>query len=434
MDIGQFAGTATGWSAEWLREALRGNPAFDQVCIRYLGNPEVKRGRDNTFFVHASVVALGKMYRSTEDYRLDKNDLVLIALGDAFGLGIAPLTQQQAEQEYLASVREMIAQFDDCPAYNLEADEAEVPEDPDLEEQGPNVNVIERVGRRIFLPVTFARAFAYVQENLPAFIDQLGVGHQVQYAATAIVSVCKTGTVSKKFAVKVDKDILRDLNVQVTINLKIVERFYATFVRQITPDLAREFFELVLARIPEAALRLRLTIQQAADHGLTSINLVTRAMEMYPDFPWHVINRVRPGEVAKLAQAIALKGDNPYAGFTRNLGDLSASFYKVATYTAKQLLIRVAGESSLKGYMGGEKGPINSIDQIIDAYEQGELEINEDGVISLANLRADQIVMHEVSRAQMRALYAQAFPDRQELLNAQDAIAAREDATRPANP
>ncbi len=59
-----------------------------------------------------------------------------------------------------------------------------------------------------------------------------------------------------------------------------------------------------------------------------------------------------PGEVSAASDALEAINNNPYYGFSANLEDVKSTRYKSLTWVAKELLIRLKGEATLRDYAG----------------------------------------------------------------------------------
>lgn len=97
-------------------------------------------------------------------------------------------------------------------------------------------------------------------------------------------------------------------------------------------------------------MRLRLTIVQAAGSGLTCLILILKAMRIYANFPWWVVAALYGNEMANVETATTAVGDNPYYGFKKDLGAVKSRLYKNIAWVAKELLVRINGETTLNNY------------------------------------------------------------------------------------
>lgn len=184
------------------------------------------------------------------------------------------------------------------------------------------------------------------------------------------VGIAKRGTMSDHFLEKVTTGIRDDLGVDVELDCNMVKYTYVNFGKHVNAHNAAEVFNRWLEDIPEHALRLRLSLQQVTGSGLTAYIVIGRGMRRYPDFPWDRLNVVTEGEVDRYIQALATVNGNLYYGFNRDLGAARSTLYSSVAYVAKELLIRISGETSLTKYQGWLKRPKNpvAVQRLIDAY------------------------------------------------------------------
>ncbi|XKL61658.1 hypothetical protein PGB90_001491 [Kerria lacca] len=123
-----------------------------------------------------------------------------------------------------------------------------------------------------------------------------------------IMCLCKCGQLTERLIVKVSTEIENELGI------------------------------VIESTVEETALRLRLTIVQAAGSGLTCLILILKAMRIYANFPWWVVAALYGNEMANVETATTAVGDNPYYGFKKDLGAVKSRLYKNIAWVAKELL------------------------------------------------------------------------------------------------
>lgn len=107
-----------------------------------------------------------------------------------------------------------------------------------------------------------------------------------------------------------------------------------------------------IADLPNGALRLQLTLEQALGSGMTAFIVVGRAMIKYPDFPWGRLNILTSGELANCLIALTTVNGNPYNGFNRTMEPVRSTLYSSIAYVAKELL----GNTNPKGLLYRSSG------------------------------------------------------------------------------
>lgn len=207
---------------------------------------------------------------------------------------------------------------------------------------------------------------------------------------TSIVSLCKRGQVSPKFIDKIVTGVSTETQLDIDISSETLKIIWNTYGKSIPDDRYEKVFEGMLEFIPDTAMRVRLTIQQAAGAGLTRVTIIARAMTIYRDFPWMLIGTILHPELARYKDAVVDIEDNPYYGFKKNLDPVKSTLYKNVAYVAKELLLRINGETSLNGFRGINKTCKEQIriDAIIENYirvrvEAGAgVEVADDGTVA----------------------------------------------------
>nr|UVF58769.1 MAG: S protein [Salarius guttatus piscichuvirus] len=124
-----------------------------------------------------------------------------------------------------------------------------------------------------------------------------------------------------------------------------------------------------LRQVPTAAIRLRVLLAQAAGSGLTSLDVIARAVHAHPEFPWPLIRRLYPEEWEAAGRALGLVGNNPYFGYRRDLAHVRSVLFKRLSSFCGKLLI-ACGDRTLENYRGFVEDRINrdALQRLIDGY------------------------------------------------------------------
>lgn len=204
---------------------------------------------------------------------------------------------------------------------------------------------------------------------------------------TLFIAVAKRGNVTEDFINKISKGLEDDLQHVSKIDAETVSLVYKFYGANISATNAKIVMDRWLADIPEIALRVRLTLQQATNSGLTAFVTIGRAIKKYPDFPWPRLNQLTGGELTNFSAAVTLVNGNQYYGFNKSLGAARSTLYSSIAYVAKELLIQLNGETSLKKYAGWVRSPKNAavIRTLMEAYKTGYVTRMEEGIVSDAD-------------------------------------------------
>lgn len=164
---------------------------------------------------------------------------------------------------------------------------------------------------------------------------------------------------------------------------------------RVMPGIMRRWLE----HIPAAAIRLRVVLAQAAGSGLTTLDVIARAIHEHPDFPWPLIRRMYPDEWVNVGHAVAAVGDNPYFGYRRDLEVVRSTRFKRIGSVAGRLLIKF-GDRTLENYRGFAEDQTNkaTIDRLIMAYVETHEPVNLNEDMSDEELRM-HISMRELVAA-----------------------------------
>jgi hypothetical protein len=121
------------------------------------------------------------------------------------------------------------------------------------------------------------------------------------------------------------------------------------------------------------ALRVRIACQQASGAGLTALTTIVRAIKCFPTFYWSRVFKWFPEETAALRDALLLVNNNPYFGFSAEMGQARATRYKNLAWVSKELLLRISGETSLRAYKGWVRIPelSDTLVGLIEKYATG---------------------------------------------------------------
>lgn len=188
----------------------------------------------------------------------------------------------------------------------------------------------------------------------------------------AFVAMAKRGTVSDEFCTKIVEGIKQDVGVTITMVADTIKTMWMYYGDVMNDLVAGTLFELWKDELPNNALRLRITLEQTLNAGLTTLTVTVRGLTDHPTFPWDQLIELSPyrSEMEALTNAVKAVGDNKYYGFRKDLGPAKGTLYKNLSYVAKELLIKVNGETALNRYAGFPRipaqGPI--VKSMIESY------------------------------------------------------------------
>lgn len=194
----------------------------------------------------------------------------------------------------------------------------------------------------------------------------------VENITLAYCALAKRGQVTDEFCTKIQTSIRDELGITLVLNQPSINALYKSYMSGVNETNAQHVFATLDTLIPDIALRLKLTLQQASGSGMTLYVIIGRAMRIYYDFPWGRVNTLTSGEVINWQAARRHIHDNLYYGFKRDMGAARSTLYKSVGYVARELLVKINGERTLLRYagLGGNIKNKNALDRLINAYTE----------------------------------------------------------------
>ncbi|AJG39062.1 putative nucleoprotein [Wenzhou crab virus 2] len=186
-----------------------------------------------------------------------------------------------------------------------------------------------------------------------------------------LVALVKQGNISDRFTNKITQSLEQEVGVTVTLpsdGIRAVWDVYGPYINEVT---AGPVFNRWLPLVPQNALRVRLTILQAAGEGLTAFTTILKALRAHPRFHWSRVINLFPQEWDNFVNAVTAVGANTFYGFKKDLGVVRSTMYKNLGYVAKELMVKVSGDAPLNFYAGWTRIPAfrTIIDQMVVDYE-----------------------------------------------------------------
>lgn len=218
----------------------------------------------------------------------------------------------------------------------------------------------------------------------------------ISMLTVVFTSLSKQGSLTAKAAQKIITGVKNDFAGQnIFLPERTVRVFYVTFSSHVNEENAEAMFNHYSDIAPAESVRLLTLITQAADSGMTVYQLIHRALNEQPDFPyWEAAAGRFPGDFANFIEGIAAVNNNRYYGFKRNLGLVAANRFRSLGYLSQQILVKIGGDDPLDKY-GGLKSAIPGKDWI-------------DRVIEIAQAADVNAAVVNAPNAAAQAVYAQA--------------------------
>ncbi|KAG8239101.1 hypothetical protein J437_LFUL011709 [Ladona fulva] len=174
----------------------------------------------------------------------------------------------------------------------------------------------------------------------------------IMLMTTALVSFAKRGSCSTDFVAKIKNGVRADLGKDVTLAPTVVQSFYTMYGIKVPHDKIGECFEHWTRILPARALRLNITIQQAARSGLTAYYTILKALQSFThEAFWNRIAGMFPSDWDNFKVAVQCVGDDEYYGFRRDLGHAASTKYSSLAWVAGQVCTQL-GDHMLSRYLG----------------------------------------------------------------------------------
>lgn len=199
----------------------------------------------------------------------------------------------------------------------------------------------------------------------------------IRVVVETLIALAKQGQANDMFLSKVQEGLKSDLNIDLTLEIENIKAIYQTFGRSLDPRSARYLCRYLNSLIPNAALRVSLTLQQAAGSGLSAFILIHQMVVAHPEFRWAAIALLFPAEWTAYQKAIDKVNNNIWFGYSQDKGIAASKNYVSLFYTCAQLAIKVDGLTSWRQYGGGKAGVRHKakIDALVQAYCKDETEM-----------------------------------------------------------
>nr|XP_055068187.1 uncharacterized protein si:dkey-81e3.2 [Misgurnus anguillicaudatus]XP_055068188.1 uncharacterized protein si:dkey-81e3.2 [Misgurnus anguillicaudatus] len=206
--------------------------------------------------------------------------------------------------------------------------------------------------------------------NVARYANDRQQGRSLSVILTTFAAFALRGSITYSKLTRCVKDLQPVISYAAeAINAAEISMTWATFGHFVDngsmPGIMRRWLEFV----PAGAIRLRVILSQAAGSGMTSLDVIARAVHEHPEFPWPLVIRMYPQEWIAAQRALIIVGGNPYYGYRRVLTEVRSTKFKYLASICGKLLV-AAGDKSLDGYRGFAEDRVNnkSIRWMIDGY------------------------------------------------------------------
>lgn len=401
---------------QFLASALLSVPFAQRATIMFLDY-----GHFTDSFTHPMVAPMVQIFAIGTHWRHMKTRGTrviwdAIALGELCWLGVES-SSNEARERFLLAIRYYIAKSVDDQIATIAGGAGEVDQNEEGQEGGNPadvvildensaafINAIENTRiitiNRMALPINFNQAYDFAIMEANRISVGMFLSNSTYLATSAIVALVKKGNMSEQFLQKVQTSMLAEVG-NCPLYIDPMRNFYNWYIStRLTAATARDLFQRLENLLPAHALRLILTVQQAAGAGMTNYNLINEALAAFSDFTWSIVEMTSRGQFEAFRLAtITINGDQ-YFGYNRDLGEAKSTKYAVLAWTARGLLIMSGTQPALARY--GAPWRANAYPRIARAIElflAQENPLDEEG-----NPRNRDHVFHAQAQAHLAAL------------------------------
>lgn len=187
------------------------------------------------------------------------------------------------------------------------------------------------------------------------------------------IGLAKRGTVSDAKLDKLRTAITEEVGVDPPLNEDLIGSVYRAFGKYIDETNAGQVFDRWGNYMNDRSLSMRILLMQTSHAGLTAIETIRTALNVFPGCDWPEVIKLLPSEVPFVREALQVTQNNPYYGFKHDISGIASTKYKTFSWFAKELLIRKGGPQyeGLRNYRGWTHNPMhrNRLVDILDNFD-----------------------------------------------------------------
>lgn len=374
------------------------NPMFCELFLRKVSIAPLS-GHYNDLVI-PSMMYLGVIGKAIYlRQKIDPSIMYTAMMGEMFGPMIPNnniLDQEESRRMIVNAVKSLIS-YENIESYTTGTRagyHARIADEGNLHDEYLEAGTIEDWTDDENTSVPTPQAAVRILYYCACVANRAGLKNGLAVLAHTYVSIMKRGTVSTPFIRKIEKGIQDDLGKDIELMPEVISQFYKSFGTKIDADTIVILKNYWIAILPNEALRLSLTVQQAAGSGLTCLMTIGKALRSYQDFNWAEMNLLFPEEWVAFSAAVTEVNGNEWYGFNKDLGIVRSTKYKSLGWIAKELLYRVGGDNFIRSY-GGWPSRIphqGRVDVLISAYETRRSQAPTDDEIDEARPEGDALI------------------------------------------
>lgn len=175
---------------------------------------------------------------------------------------------------------------------------------------------------------------------------------------TFIVAMSNQGNVTNEYLRSRNRELSLEMDAKIDMDRAQVSSMWVKFGMRINMNNGEwdTFFTNLSEEVSSTSLRLGIIARQAKYAGMTAAVIISACIREHPLFPFLELDK-RIHELEKAKVAITWCHLYPYGAFERGKeASYKATSYPNLTYCCIQLMLKVSGMGSLRGYGGSYSG------------------------------------------------------------------------------
>nr|WAS28168.1 MAG: putative nucleoprotein [Chuviridae sp.]WAS28175.1 MAG: putative nucleoprotein [Chuviridae sp.] len=192
----------------------------------------------------------------------------------------------------------------------------------------------------------------------------------------AFVSFAKRGEITARKLSSITTQLQENFGLRAELEGPVLRYIYENVGKHIPEGHVGPMFRAWAEDVKDLSMRLRVTLEQAADTGLTQYNTIKRAMLDFPTFPWDKVAALLPLEMENFNTALQAVGNDAYYGFRLDIGPAAASKFQSLAWLCKELYIKRGGTEAdaLTHFRGWIGTPLQrkALTHLMDNYQEVE--------------------------------------------------------------
>lgn len=240
-------------------------------------------------------------------------------------------------------------------------------------------------------------------------------GGQFLYTV-AFLALSRRGEMTHRKLQSVCSQLQEQFNSQIELEQSLIRYVYQQIGPLIPEEVIRDMFDTWADDMKDLSMRLRVTLEQSAESGLTQYHTIRKALLEFPDFDWATIAGLLAQDFQNFRAAMTAVGDDRYYGFKKDLGPAAATKFPSLAWLARGLFVKKGGPEAvaLQQFRGWIGAPLHErrLQTMIDAYDQGTgIEVGRNEEASTALLAEVRLNARALAEAAVRRPHAPAAPE-----------------------